>query len=93
MSTLVVSARSGGSLVKALRDISLTLDDRKEVRREVRTTLAQARATSTLVTAMGIGMLLMLNVDPARHGRGDDQEHRRPDRAGRRPAGCSSSAS
>ena len=62
MSTLVVSARTGGSLVKALRDISLTLDDRKEVRREIRTTLAQARSTSILVTAMGIGMLLMLNV-------------------------------
>ena len=45
MSTLVVSSRSGGSLIKALRDISLTLDDRKEVRREVRTTLAQSRAT------------------------------------------------
>lgn len=62
MSTLVVSSRSGGSLVKALRDISLTLDDRKEVRREIRTTLAQARATSTLVIAMGVGILLMLNV-------------------------------
>lgn len=61
MSTLVVSARSGGSLVKALRDISLTLDDRKEVRREVRTTLAQARATSVLVTLMGFGILLALN--------------------------------
>lgn len=61
MSTLVVSAKSGGSLVKALRDISLTLDDRKEVRREVRTTLAQARATSTLVALMGVGMLFMLN--------------------------------
>lgn len=62
MSTLVVSARSGGSLVKALRDISLTLDDRKEVRREVRTTLAQSRATSVLVTVMGFGILLVLNV-------------------------------
>jgi tight adherence protein B len=62
MSTLVVSARSGGSLVKALRDISITLDDRKEVRREVRTTLAQARTTSTLVTVMGMGILLMLNI-------------------------------
>jgi tight adherence protein B len=29
MSTMVVSARSGGSLVKALRDISFTLDDRR----------------------------------------------------------------
>jgi tight adherence protein B len=62
MSTLVVSSRSGGSLVKALRDISLTLDDRKEVRREVRTTLAQSRATSVLVIAMGVGILIVLNV-------------------------------
>jgi tight adherence protein B len=61
MSTLVVSARSGGSLIKALRDISLTLDERKEVRREVRTTLAQARATGVLVTVMGVGILLMIN--------------------------------
>lgn len=61
MSTLVVCARSGGSLVKSLRDISFTLDERKEVRREIRTTLAQVRATNTLVAAMGIGMLFMLN--------------------------------
>lgn len=61
MSTMVVSARSGGSLVKALRDISFTLDDRKEVRREIKTTLAQARATSVLVALLGVGILLMLN--------------------------------
>ena len=61
MSTLVVCARSGGSLIKALRDISLTLDDRKEVRREIRTTLAQSRATGLLVTVMGVGILLALN--------------------------------
>ncbi len=61
MSTLVVSARSGGSLVTALREISQTLDDRKEVRREVRTTLAQARSTSVLVTFLGVLMLFLLN--------------------------------
>lgn len=37
VSTLIISARSGGSLIAALRDIAITLDDRKEVRREVRT--------------------------------------------------------
>lgn len=62
MSTLVVSARSGGSLIKALRDISRTLDDRKEVRREVRTILAQARSTAWIVNIMGVGILLVLNV-------------------------------
>jgi len=61
MSTLVVSARSGGSLIKALRDISLTLDDRKEARREVRTVLAQSRTTGALVTLMGVGILMALN--------------------------------
>lgn len=62
MSTLVVSARAGGSLVTALREISQTLDDRKEARREVRTTLAQARSTSVLVTALGVLLLFLLNV-------------------------------
>ena len=61
MSTMVVCARSGGSLVKALRDISFTLDDRKEVRREIRTMLAQSRSTSVLVAVLGVGILLMLN--------------------------------
>lgn len=62
VTTLLVSARSGGSLVSALRDIAETLEARKEVRREVRTTLAQATATSYLVIGVGIGILFMLNV-------------------------------
>lgn len=62
MSTLVVASRSGGSLVKALRDISLTLDDRKEVRRDIRTTLAQSKSTGYLIIVMGFGLLLMLNM-------------------------------
>lgn len=61
VSTLLVSARSGGSLVSALRDIADTLDNRKEVRREIRTVLAQALATGYLVVAMGVGLLFLLN--------------------------------
>jgi tight adherence protein B len=61
-STLIVSARSGGSLVNALRDIADTLETRKETRREVRTTLAQSLATGYLVIVMGFGLLLLLNV-------------------------------
>lgn len=61
VSTLVVSARSGGSLVTSLRDIADTLDARKEVRREVRTTLAQSTSTGYLVIAVGIGILFLLN--------------------------------
>ncbi|MBK8730808.1 MAG: type II secretion system F family protein [Tetrasphaera sp.] len=61
ISTLVVSSRSGGSLVTALRDIASTLEQRKETRREVKTTLSQPVATSYLVVVIGVAMLLMLN--------------------------------
>ncbi|MGW6129354.1 type II secretion system F family protein [Cellulomonas sp. NPDC055163] len=61
VSTLLVSARSGGSLVSSLRDIADTLDERKEIRREVRTTLAQSTSTGYLVIGMGFGLLFLLN--------------------------------
>lgn len=61
ISTLVVSARSGGSLVSSLRDIADTLEARKETRREIKTTLAQSVATGYMVIAMGLGMLFLLN--------------------------------
>jgi tight adherence protein B len=61
-STLLVSARSGGSLVSALRDIAETLDQRKETRREVRTTLAQALATGYIVIGLGGLILVALNL-------------------------------
>lgn len=62
LSTLLVSARSGGSLVTALRDIAGTLEVRKETRREIRTTLAQSVATGYTVIGLGVALLLMLNV-------------------------------
>ena len=61
VSTLVVSARSGGSLVSALRDIAVTLDQRKETRREIRTILSQSIASANLVIVMGFFMLLLVN--------------------------------
>lgn len=61
VSTMVVCARSGGSLVTSLRDIAETLEERKETRREVRTTLAQSVATGYTVIVMGIGVLFLLN--------------------------------
>lgn len=62
VSTLLVSARSGGSLVTALRDIADTLEARKEVRREIRTTLAQSTATGYLVIVLGFSLLFLLNL-------------------------------
>ena len=61
VATLVVSARSGGSLVTALRDIADTLEERKETRREVRTVLAQAVATGYFVVGLGVVILVILN--------------------------------
>lgn len=61
LSTLIVCARSGGSLVTSLRDIADTLEERKETRREIRTTLAQSLATGYMVIGLGGGMLFLLN--------------------------------
>lgn len=61
ISTLIVSARSGGSLVSALRDIAEALDQRKETRREVQTVLAQTVATSNLIVVIAFGILFLLN--------------------------------
>lgn len=61
ISTLIVSSRSGGSLVSALRDIAEALDQRKETRREVQTILAQTVATSNIIVVIGFGILFLLN--------------------------------
>lgn len=61
ISTLIVSARAGGGLVTALREISTTLETRKETRREIRTTYAQAVATAYSVLALGAGVLFLLD--------------------------------
>jgi len=61
VSTLVVASRSGGSLVTSLREIAETLDERRETRREIKTTLAQSVATAYMVIGLGFGMLILLN--------------------------------
>lgn len=61
VSTLVISNRAGGSLVTALKNISSTLETRKEVRREIKTVLAQSTYTAYFVVALAIGELFMVN--------------------------------
>ena len=61
ISTLVVSSRAGGSLVTALRGIATSLDQRKETRREIMTTLSQPKATAYMIVLMAFGILLLLN--------------------------------
>lgn len=61
VSTLVIQQRTGGDVVTALQDMSETLEARKDLRREVKTLLAQAVATSYMVLALGVGSMLLMN--------------------------------
>jgi tight adherence protein B len=61
MNTLIIQQRAGGDLVRALQDLSSTLDMRRETLREVRTLMAGAVFTSYIVPLLGLGALLMLN--------------------------------
>lgn len=61
MSTLIIQQRAGGDVVRALQDLSSTLDMRRETLREVRTLMAGAVFTSYVVPLLGVGALVMLN--------------------------------
>lgn len=57
VSTLLVTARSGGTLISALRNISTTLELRKETRREVKTILGQSLAAGWTIAGMAAVLL------------------------------------
>jgi tight adherence protein B len=61
MSTLIIQQRAGGDVVRALQDLSSTLDMRRETLREVRTLMAGAVFTSYVVPVLGVGALVLLN--------------------------------
>ncbi|MFJ5261153.1 type II secretion system F family protein [Streptomyces sp. NPDC088387] len=61
VTTLVLSNRAGGQVVAALRNITETLEERKETRREIRTQLSQVSMTSYAVPVMGVGALFLMN--------------------------------
>ncbi|WP_063735820.1 type II secretion system F family protein [Streptomyces sp. RTd22] len=61
VTTLVLSNRAGGTVVSSLRNLTHTLEERKETRREVRTQLSQVTVTAYVVPLMGIGTLLLMN--------------------------------
>lgn len=60
VSTLVIAQRSGGSLISSLRNMSDTLEFRKETKREVTTLVSQSSYTGYLVVAFGVGFVLLL---------------------------------
>lgn len=61
VSTLILSNRAGGTVVSSLRNLTNTLEERKETRREVRTQLSQVNTTAYAVPAIGVGALLMVD--------------------------------
>ncbi|MFJ5797374.1 type II secretion system F family protein [Streptomyces decoyicus] len=61
VTTLVLSNRAGGTVVGSLRNLTKTLEERKETRREVRTQLSQVVVTAYVVPPLGIGTLLLMN--------------------------------
>ncbi|MER6560813.1 type II secretion system F family protein [Streptomyces sp. NPDC001027] len=61
VTTLVLSNRAGGQVVGALRNLTETLEERKETRREVRTQLSQVNMTSYAVPVLGVGSLFLMN--------------------------------
>ncbi|WP_030903341.1 type II secretion system F family protein [Streptomyces sp. NRRL F-5126] len=61
VTTLVLSNRAGGQVVSSLRNLTKTLEERKETRREVTTMLSQIKVTAVAVPALGLGFLLLIN--------------------------------
>jgi tight adherence protein B len=61
MTTLIIQHRTGGDVVRALQELSSTLDARRETMREVRTVMAGAVYTSYIVPLVGVGSLFVLN--------------------------------
>ncbi|WP_030898310.1 MULTISPECIES: type II secretion system F family protein [unclassified Streptomyces] len=61
VTTLVLSNKAGGQVVSALRNLTETLEERKETRREVRTQLSQVNMTSYAVPVLGVGSLFLMN--------------------------------
>ncbi|MCT9081123.1 type II secretion system F family protein [Streptomyces fulvoviolaceus] len=61
VTTLVLSNKAGGQVVSALRNLTETLEERKETRREVRTQLSQVSMTSYAVPVLGVGSLFLMN--------------------------------
>ncbi|RKN07630.1 type II secretion system F family protein [Streptomyces radicis] len=70
VTTLILANRAGGTIVASLRNLTSTLEERKETRREVRTMLAEINATAVTVPLLGLGALLMINaMQPGALGR------------------------
>ena len=62
MRTIVIQSKTGGALSAALSEISQTLEDRKELRREVSTVILGAAVAGYAVIGIGVGAVILLNL-------------------------------
>lgn len=60
--TLVIQSRTGGALVSALSGIAGALDERRQLRREIRTATLGASFGGYMVILMGFGSVVLMNV-------------------------------
>lgn len=60
VSTLLIQQRAGGDVIEALREMSVNLEARRDLKREVDTTMAGVRFTAFAVMGLGIGMLFLV---------------------------------
>ncbi len=60
--TLVIQSRTGGALVTALQNIAVTLEQRKELRREVKTVVSGAVFGGYVVTFLGVAAVFVMNL-------------------------------
>jgi len=61
ISTLVIQQRAGGDLVNALQDMADTLDQRRDLTREIRTVMAGSVATGYMVAGLGAITVFLMN--------------------------------
>jgi tight adherence protein B len=61
VTTLLIQQKAGGDLVRVLRDMSSTLEKRKDLRGEVQTLMAGAVYTGYVVVLLGFGSVLLIN--------------------------------
>lgn len=61
MTTVIVQQRTGGDAVRALQELSSTLESRRDTRREIHTLMAGTLFISYLVPVLGLLALLLLD--------------------------------
>ncbi|MEA4943971.1 MAG: type II secretion system F family protein [Propionicimonas sp.] len=60
--TIVVQSRAGGALISALSSIAETLEERRELNRELKTAVTGAVFVGWLVVLIALGSVLMMNL-------------------------------